>query len=821
MAILFRWSLRLALAMIGLLIAGVFLIYYLASQSLPEYEKTVDLPGVIERTEIIRDTYNVPHIVAARDEDVFFGLGYAHAQDRLWQIMLMRRTAQGRLSELFGPETLQTDKLLRRLDLYSLAQSSVAAQSPDARRALKAYAEGINARIYEINRDALGRGAPEMFIFPTDVSPWRPADSLAILKLMSVQLSGHLAKEVLRAKTSLQLNDADRLSDIMPDAPGQVIADLEQYSTVIPTLGSLPQTAQSQTGSDLSPFPSAQMAGASNVFAAAPFRAAAGGTLLANDPHLALTAPSIWYLAHLELTSGGVIGATIPGIPAVLSGRSAKLGWGLTSSYLDDQDLLMEELDPQRPEYYRAPEGYKKFRSRETIINIKDHAPVTITLRWSDNGPILPGTHYGISEITPRGHVAALSWTALGAADTSYTAGFNLMGAQTASQAVALLEDFHSPSQNVILADTEQIAMKTIGVMPLRAASHQTQGRMPSLGWRTENRWKGRIDYAKNPEFINPDGGILGNTNNKVSSGEFPEHMSFDWGDSQRIQRWKRLMQGRKVHTRESFIEAQLDTVSFTARALLPLIGSDLWFTSQSAPQGTLARNRKTALDLLAEWNGEMNEHMPEPLIFSAWMRALQNRLIRDELGPLADKFAHMEPLFIERVFRNIDNAAQWCDVIQSGKLETCAEIARLALDDALVWLAEKYGSNMEALRWGEAHQALHRHETLGRVPLLSYFVNIYQPTSGGDNTLLRGKTSGAEPEPFFNVHAAGYRGVYDFADPDSSVFVIATGQSGHFLSRHYDDLGQLWRRGEYIPMSLDLDLARAAAVGVTQITPE
>ena len=821
MAILFRWSLRLALAMIGLLIAGVFLIYYLASQSLPEYEKTVGLPGVIEPTEIIRDTYNVPHIVAARDEDVFFGLGYAHAQDRLCQIMLMRRTAQGRLSELFGPETLQTDKLLRRLDLYSLAQSSVAVQSPDARRALKAYAEGINARIYEINRDALGRGAPEMFIFPTDVSPWRPADSLAILKLMSVQLSGHLAKEVLRAKTSLQLNDADRLSDIMPDAPGQVIADLEQYSAVMPALGSLPQTAQSQTGSDLSPFPSAQMAGASNVFAAAPFRAAAGGTLLANDPHLALTAPSIWYLAHLELTSGGVIGATIPGIPAVLSGRSAKLGWGLTSSYLDDQDLLMEELDPQRPEYYRAPEGYKKFRSRETIINIKDHAPVTITLRWSDNGPILPGTHYGISEITPRGHVAALSWTALGAADTSYTAGFNLMGAQTASQAVALLEDFHSPSQNVILADTEQIAMKTIGVMPLRAASHQTQGRMPSLGWRTENRWKGRIDYAKNPEFINPDGGILGNTNNKVSSGEFPEHMSFDWGDSQRIQRWKRLMQGRKVHTRESFIEAQLDTVSFTARALLPLIGSDLWFTSQSAPQGTLARNRKTALDLLAEWNGEMNEHMPEPLIFSAWMRALQNRLIRDELGPLADKFAHMEPLFIERVFRNIDNAAQWCDVIQSGKLETCDEIARLALDDALVWLAEKYGSNMEALRWGEAHQALHRHETLGRVPLLSYFVNIYQPTSGGDNTLLRGKTSGAEPEPFFNVHAAGYRGVYDFADPDSSVFVTATGQSGHFLSRHYDDLGQLWRRGEYIPMSLDLDLARAAAVGVTQITPE
>lgn len=821
MARIFRWTFRLALAVIALSIACVFLIYYLAAQSLPDYEKEVTLPGAIGPTEIIRDTYNVPHIIGTIDEDVFYGLGYAHAQDRLWQMMFMRRAAQGRLSELFGPETLQTDKLLRRLDIYTLAQTSVAAQSPQARRALEAYAKGVNDRVFEINRDALGRGAPEMFIFPSDIAPWRPADSLVILKLMSLRLSGHLAKEVLRAKTSLALNNEERLKDILPDSPGQSIAALDQYSKLMPPLPYETVHSAAQARHPLGLFPEFQLSGASNVFAAAPERAAANSTLLANDPHLGLTAPSIWFLAHLELSSGGVIGATIPGIPAVLSGRSAKLGWGLTSSYLDDQDLLIEELDPERPDHYRTADGYKEFKSRPSIINIKDHQPVTITLRWSDNGPILPGTHYDLRSITPPNHVAALSWTALGEADTSYTAGFDLMAAQSIEQALTALENFHSPSQNVMLADTEQIAMKTIGLMPLRDAAHQTQGRMPSLGWRPQNQWQGRIEYSKNPEFTEPEGGILGNTNNKLVSKDFPNHMSFDWGDSQRIQRWKRLMQERKVHTRESFIEAQLDTVSFTARALLPLIGSDLWFTSRAAPEGTLERNRKTALELLAEWNGEMNEHMPEPLIFSAWMRALQNRLIRDELGPLANKFAHMEPLFIERVFRDIEGAGQWCDVIQSTKKETCGQIARMALDDALVWLQEKYGSNMEALRWGEAHQALHRHETLGRVPLLSYFVNIYQSTSGGDHTLLRGKTSAKDPEPFFNVHAAGYRGVYDFADPDSSVFVNATGQSGHFLSRHYDDLGQLWRRGEYIPMSLDLNLARAAAVGVTKIMPQ
>jgi penicillin amidase len=296
--------------------------------------------------------------------------------------------------------------------------------------------------------------------------------------------------------------------------------------------------------------------------------------------------------------------------------------------------------------------------------------------------------------------------------------------------------------------------------------------------------------------------------------------VSYVWGDTQRINRWQRLMQSREVHTRDSFIEAQLDTVSFTARSLLPLIGADLWFTGQAAQEGTPEHQRQLALSLLAEWNGEMNEHLPEPLIYSAWIRALQKRLIVDELGPLAPEFKHVEPLFIERVFRNIDGAAVWCDVRQSAPVETCNDMARLALDDALIWINERYGDQLESLRWGDAHQATHDHAVLGSVPVLRYFVNIRQSTSGGDNTLQRGRGSGEDPNPFQNVHGAGYRGVYDFADPDSSVFITSTGQSGHFLSRHYDDLAQLWRRGEYIPMSLDADLARAASVGVTQLRP-
>ncbi|KUP92557.1 penicillin acylase family protein [Tritonibacter horizontis] len=821
MARLFRWLLRLTAGSILLGLLGGILVYFLASQSLPNYDKEITLPGPTAPVEIVRDHANVPHIFGsfgASDEDVFFGLGYAHAQDRLWQMAVMRRTAQGRLSEVFGARTVKTDSFLRRLDLYRLARSSVSAQSPETLRALEAYSAGVNARLQEINERALGRGAPEMFLFNMPIAPWQPADSIALVKLMALQLSPHMQEEILRAQTSIALDDPARLRDILPDAPGAGTATLPEYTNLFPQLQDRPQNRTELAS--MMPVAERGLAGASNAWAAAPSRSATGGTLLANDPHLKLTAPGTWYLARLELGTGGVIGGTIPGIPAVLTGRSQHLGWGITSSYLDDQDLFIEKVNPDNSQQYLSPNGYKDFVSRPSIVQIKGAEPLTLTLRWTENGPVLPGSLFNLAAITPPGHVVSLGWTALSETDTSMTAALELMRADSISQAIEIGEGFVAPSQNLTLADGQTVAMKTVGTMPDRALGNQSQGRLPNQGWRRENKWQGRLPYTANPEFIDPRGGIVGNTNNKLLDRPFPNHVSFEWGDTQRINRWRRLMQMREVHTRDSFIEAQLDTVSYSARTLLPLIGANLWFTGEAAPSGTPARQRQIALSLLAEWNGEMNEHLPEPLIYASWVRALQKRLIDDELGALADAFSRVDPLFLERVFRDVDGAAIWCDVRRSTPVETCSDMARLALDDALVDIDENYGNALEALRWGDAHQATHDHEVLGEVPLLRYFVNIRQSTSGGDNTLQRGLTSAAAIRPFENVHAAGYRGVYDFADPDSSLFIIATGQSGHFLSRFYDDMAQFWRRGEYLPMSLDEDLARAAAVGVTRILP-
>ncbi|MEQ6247972.1 penicillin acylase family protein [Sulfitobacter sp. HNIBRBA3233] len=819
MALVFRWLFRIAATLLVLSVLAIGLVYWLASRSLPDYDATVEVPNLTAPVEIVRDNANVPHIFGQSDEEVFFGLGFAHAQDRLWQMTTLRRTAQGRLSEVFGAATLEVDKLLRRFDLYALSVASVEALDERTQAALRAYSAGVNARLDQINGQALGRGAPEIFLFNTPLAPWRPADSLAIVKLMGLQLSGHLDAEVMRARVSLALPDEQRIRDILPDAPGDGVAALPEYASLFPTV---PRFAANIPFDPhpLSPFRRTALAGASNAWAAAPSRSASGGTLLANDPHLGFTAPAIWYLARLELQSGGVIGGTIPGIPVILTGRSADLGWGVTSSYLDDQDVFIEELNPADREEYRTPDGFKKFRTRASIINIKDRDPVTLTLRWTDNGPVLPGSHFNLASITPPGHVAAVSWTVLSQRDTTLQAAMEIMRAKTVADGIDAARLYVAPSQNLTLVDRETIAMKTIGAAPKRDPAHQSKGRLPSPGWIATNRWQGILPYTSNPGFVSPQGGILGNTNNKMIDRPFPSHISFLWGDTQRVQRWQRLMQGRQVHTRDSFIEAQLDTVSFTARSLLPLIGAELWFTGEAAPDGTPERLRQRALSLLAEWSGEMNEHLPEPLIYATWLRKLQDRLIRDELGPLADEFDHVEPLFIERVFRDLEGASAWCDVFQSAPVETCADMARLALDDALVDIDEQYGTALESLRWGDVHQATHDHPVLGEVPVLRYFVNIRQSTSGGDHTLMRGRTKGTDPDPFLNVHGAGYRGVYDFADPDSSVFINSTGQSGHFLSRHYDDLAQLWRRGEYIPMSLDEDLARAAAVGVTKLVP-
>jgi penicillin amidase len=819
MSIFLKWLIRALISFFLLVLVIAIISYNLASRSLPNYNQTLVSGKITDEVEIIRDSSNIPHIFSDNINDVFFGLGYAHAQDRFWQLNILRRSSQGRLSEIFGPKTLQFDELVRRLDIYNLARLSLEHQSEQTKSILKAYSKGINARIVEVNSKALGRGAPEMFLYPNEFAYWQPADSIAIFKLLALKMSGQISAEVTYAKASLILEDKQLLSALLPDAPGKIITNLPYTQET--SSKNFSSSNYKKKLKALFKLPSLELAGASNVFGATKERSAAGGTLIANDPHFELSAPSLFYLARLQLNQVGVIGASVPGTPIIISGRNEKLAWGITASYLDDQDVFIEEQNLSNPNLYRTEKGWAEFKTDEQYIKVKNSSDIKIKRKWTENGPVLPGSAFDLSSITPKNHLASLSWVGLTETDTTITSALNLMFSQNVRQGLIALEDFYSPSLNFLLVDHERMILKTAGKMPRRSPLNQTQGKMPSLGWKLENNWRGFWGYEANPAISSSPGDILGNTNNKITTQKFPQHVSHFWGDTQRILRWKKLMQNREVHTRESFIEAQLDTVSPTARSLLPIIGSELWYSQPMGEKGSIQRLRFDAVSMLASWNGEMNEHLPEPLIYSAWIKFLQKNLIEDELGQLSLRFNNINPIFIEKVFRNINGASKWCDIKHSNYQETCSEIALKSLDSALQWLQEKYGKNLNALRWGDAHEAFHRNETLGDIPILKYLTNIRQSTSGGNNTLMRGKSLGIGDEPFLNVHSAIYRGVYDFADPDSSVYVISTGQSGHFLSRHYDDLGNLWRRGEYVPMSLDPKLARGASIGITTISPQ
>jgi penicillin amidase len=817
MRLLFRLLLALTAAAAAAGAGAAALVWYLAARSLPDYEAQWRLPGLSAPVEIVRDAHAVPHVLADTDEDAMFGLGFAHAQDRLWQMEVQRRAAQGRLSELFGREALRTDRAMRALDLAGHARAAVQTQTPATRALLDAYARGVNARLRAVNERALGRGAPEFFLFGgAALAPWTAADSLAVVKLMALRLTVSARLEARRARLTARLTP-ERLADIDLGAPDPAL--LAPPAPPRPDAAAL-EAARLASTFPLSPFAEPGFGGASNAWAVDGRRSATGAPLLATDPHLWLSAPSVWHLARLRSPGFDVIGASIPGVPAVLIGRNDRFAWGLTTAHVDDQDLFIERIDPDDPGRYLTPDGWRAFETRRETIRVAGGGAETVTLRRTQRGPVAPpDSDLDFSSVTPEGHVVSLAWTALTADDGSLAAAHALMRAGSLAEGEAAAALHTAPAQNVVMADANGVGLVVAGVAPLRREDSRTRGAVPSLGWLPENQWIGRIPAAETPRALNPEGGAVANANNRTTDAAFPRHLTFDWPEPYRIRRIAARLGDRAFHSRESFVELQTDTVSDMARAVLPVIARELWWGADSAPSDG-PPERAEALRLLRDWNGAMSEHDAAPLIFTVWVRALTRRLAEDELGPLLGDIPAAHPLLIERAFHDVGGASRWCDVVKTPDVEPCAEIARRALDDALAELSRRFGPRPSSWRWGAAHVATHVHTPLGYGRLAGMLLNIAHETSGGDHTVMVGQTRGRGENPEANVHAAGFRAVYDFADLDRSLFVIATGQSGHPLSRHYDDLGTLWRRGDYVPMSLDPADARAGALGVTRLSP-
>ena len=796
-----KWGFRSLTLLCVVIVALLVFAYFIASRSVADYNESFSTNIGDYNVDIVRDRQAVPHIFGDDFNQAMFGLGVAHAQERLWQMSVLRRTAQGRLSEMGGADLVELDLFLRSLDLWNLSNRQFQKLPQSTKNTLQAYADGVNAQVAEVNRRNLGAGAPEFYLVNREFAPWTPVDSMAILKIMALQLSSGAQNEILRAKLSTVLDEA-ALSDIFYDAPTPKVS-MAFADNKLPEESKLAQA--------LTPTGYGRISGASNAFAAAPSRSTSGGALLASDPHLKLTAPSVWMLAHLATPQQSWVGGTIPGIPLVLIGHNNELAWGLTTANLDDQDITIVKNDPNDPSAYMTPTGKEKYKGEEILINVKGESQPRKYLKLTTKyGPIIPANGpWKLGEILPENHLAALSWTALEENDQTIIAGLNLMKSLSVASGVQALKDHGAPAQVFTLADSKgNIGQIAAGRMPIRTDSNLSKGILPAISWSGDAGFASYFPFEKSPRNINPASGIVMHTNNKFIDRAYPEHYSYSWGDNYRYLRAQNLFERRKTHSTDSFVELQNDSISQDAINILPLIAEKLWFQTEQDGQ------RADVLVALGNWNGRFDALGPEALIYTTWLAEIDRLIFSDELGPMFADLGQADPYRIERIYRNVGGAAKWCDVTPTPEQESCADISNAALDKALARLTKQYGEDFNQWRWGHAHKAVHENEVLGNVPLLGFFANISQEVDGGSETLLRTASKSDDPFNHTAVHGGALRMVVNFADLQHAKFIISTGQSGNIVSKYYDDLSSLWAAGEYIEIPTEREFIETNALG-------
>ena len=553
----------------------------------------------------------------------------------------------------------------------------------------------------------------------------------------------------------------------------------------------------------------------SNSWAVSGTRSATGKPLLANDPHLGLTAPSVWYFAHLSWPEREIVGATFPGMPVVVLGHNGRVAWGFTNTGADTQDLYLEKLDPENPARYLAPDGFRRFEVHHEVIKVRDGEDEVVRVRETRHGPVLDDASAAAAIAAPRGHVIALEWTALRDDDLTLEAGLGFPHARDWSSFVANLRSFHSPPQNVSYADVEgNIGFLVPARIPIRPASGvdgERPGTVPRPGWNAEHDWLGFVPFDALPREYNPRGGMLVTANQAVTAEDYPYPLTFEWAAGYRAERIMELLAARPRHDVYSFRSLQQDRVSNFARALLPRLRR-----VPLAPDAEPLARR--ALGLLDTWDGDMDPGRPEPLVFNAWIRAFARLATADELGPVQREAWGRKGAFLQRI---LETREGWCDDAGTDpKVETCDEVLVRALERAVGEIADRQGDDPAAWRWGEEHVALAEHRPLASSPLAALF-NLRGPAPGSNYSVNSFEFDLMEEErSFTSTHGPSLRAIYDLDDLDRSLFIHSTGQSGNVLSPRYDSFEERWRSGEYVTIPTRRDAFEADALGNLRLVP-
>ncbi len=806
---LMKWTGVILLLILALtMITGATLTLFIRS-SLPWTKGTREIAGLEGQVDILRDGFGIPHIYSNDEEAVYFGLGYAHAQDRLWQMSFNRWAVQGRLAEVVGAPALDSDVFFRALGLYDAAVASVDVLPEEARRALDAYAQGVNA----VLEDPDFKRPPEFLFFSATPERWEPADSLATLKLMGLTLSTNANQEFARARFQAILGpekaadyvdpyvlpnfvslDADDLG-LPPPAPRRITP----IAPPAPSPG-IPGAPEGQGALDGSP------AEHSNNWVVDGRRTISGAPLLANDPHLRASIPGIWYLAHLAFVDLDVVGVTLPGIPTVLLGHNGTAAWAFTNTGPDTQDLYVVTRNPDDATAYAVEDGYEFFDLRPEEIQVKGAEPVSVTFKKTRHGPVMPKKYTRYADLGAQNQEVALAWTMLDDQDASFATSLGLMRVTSYEEAKELGRSFVGPMQNILYADKNgDTGYLAPGRVPLRGPDHDSNGRLPVDGTFRRNDWQGTVPYDALPFVKNPGSGLIVTANNQIVPDSFPQTLTADWNATERSRRINERLTEIDRHDLTTFNAIQNDTVSLKARRLLP------YLLAERAPEGLAGEAQRR----LANWDAAMEGDRPEPLIYVAWIAQLERLITADEFGADFPRRRQPRENFLFTVLSGENES--WCDVITSANREPCGPLITRALELAVEELRVTYGETIDRWRWDRAHRMRFPHQPLDAVPVIGRLFSRSTPAGGGVDTVnvapFWAETGSTRFDASFS---ASMRAIYDLSDLTNSRIVITTGQSGHVLSDHYDDMMPLWRDGRTIRIETNRDRLRGTADRLT-----
>lgn len=758
-------------------ISGYFFLHHLSHKAVPDYNQDINLKNLSEEVIVYRDSLAIPHIIAQNDEDLYRAVGYVMAQDRLWQMDLLRRVTTGRLSEIFGENLIETDLLLRSLRILEKSRLILSKTGPEIVKALEAFSDGVNQYI-EQNEKSLPL---EFSVLGYKPEKWEPAYSLNIIGYMAWDLAGSTYSSEVIIYKLLEKFGQEKTQDLLPRFAGRADMVYPDFKLDSQKLSFTEKLAAHQ---EILKGLGAQIFCGSNNWAVSGAKSVTGMPLFANDMHLGLNAPGIWYQMH-HIVEGkmNVTGVVVPGQPLIVSGHNDSIAWGMTNLAVDDIDLYIEKINPEDSNQYMFNGEWKNFDIRKEIIKIKGGGEVEKELRFTHRGPVISGFKNLSDVITMR-------W--IGNDYSDEMKGVYLLNrANNWEDFKNAISTFKSISQNFVYADVNgNIGLYTGGGVPIRKGNGYTI----MSGETDEYDWKGVVPFEQLPHSYNPESGFVSSANNKTVDDDYPYYIGIYFAQEYRIKRIRELLNQKEKLSIEDFTEIQNDQNSVLVKKLHKDIVEIL-------NKAELNDMEEKALEIFTNWDGEMSAEAAGPAVFESFYLILPKNILMDEMGEdlYYEYYGNSTLLknFIENLWSNKE--MKWCDDITTKDVEEgFDEMVIKSFKDAIAKLAEKMGDTPERWSWGSIHKFTLEHP-LGSVKILEKIFNLNRGPYelGGSFHTIR-PFSYPFRDPFKVDHGASQRHIYSTANWDLSLSVIPTGTSGVPASDHYCDQTALYINGQY-----------------------